>query len=213
MYSLPANNLSLNSVVDYLWSEAVSVGTQQTYNTGIRCFRTFLAQNNFCTKGSLHVVDENMLILFVAHCFSGFRLRYCTIKLYLNGIRFHYLRLGIDNPLCKLDCNLQRLHPILRAIKRINSSPIRRRLPITFNILVALCTVLRKGFVTPFENLMLEAAFCIAFFGFLRCGELTCRKEFNSDFHLTMGDVTIADNATRIRLHLKTSKTDSEYES
>ena len=208
MYSLPANNLSLNSVVDYLWSEAVSVGTQQTYNTGIRCFRTFLAQNNFCTNGSLPVVDENMLILFVAHCFSVLRLRYCTIKLYLNGIRFHYLRLGIDNPLCKLDCNLQRLHTILRAIKRINSSPIRRRLPITFNILVALCTVLRKGFFSPFENLKLEAAFCVAFFGFLRCGEFTCRKEFNPDLHLTMGDVTIADNATRIRLHLKTSKTD-----
>ena len=208
MYSIPGNHLSLNSVVDYLWSEAVSYGTKQAYNTGVRCFRTFLAQNNFCVNGSLPVIDENMLILFAAHCFSVLNLRYCTIKLYLNGIRFHYLQLGIDNPLCKKDCNLQRLHAILRAIKRIQCSPVRRRLPITFNILYALCDALRKGIFSPFINLMLEAAFCVAFFGFLRCGEFTCRTEFKSDTHLTMGDVTIAKDASSIRLHLKTSKTD-----
>ena len=96
MYSIPTHNLSLKSVVDYLWTESVSVGTQRVYNTGIQCFKNFLAQNNFCTNGSLPIIDENILILFVAHCFSVLKLRYCTIKLYLNGIRFHYLRLGID---------------------------------------------------------------------------------------------------------------------
>ena len=67
MYSLPGNNLSLNSGVDYLWSEAVGVRTKQAYNTGMRCFGTFLALNNFICDGSIPVVNENILILFVAH--------------------------------------------------------------------------------------------------------------------------------------------------
>ena len=51
MYSLPGNNLSLNSVVDYLWSEAVGGRTKQAYNTGMRCFRTFLALDNLFVMG------------------------------------------------------------------------------------------------------------------------------------------------------------------
>ena len=67
--------------MDYLWSEAISSGTKQAYNTGMRCFRTFIALNNISVDGSIPVVDENMLILFVAHCYSVLHLKYCTIKL------------------------------------------------------------------------------------------------------------------------------------
>ena len=168
MYSVPGNHLSLNSVVDYLWSEAVSYGTKQAYNTGMRCFRTFLALNNLSVNGSVPVIDENMLILFVAHCFSVLNLKYCTIKLYLNGIRFHYLQLGIENPLCRTNPNLERLHTILRAIKRTQGSAVCHRLPITFDILHNMCNALRNGIFSPFLNVMLEAAFTTAFFGFLR---------------------------------------------
>ena len=80
MYSLPGNNLSINSVVDYFWSEAVGGRTEQAYNTGMRCFRTFLALNNFIWHGPIPVVDENILILFVAHCFSVLHLKYGKSK-------------------------------------------------------------------------------------------------------------------------------------
>ena len=208
MYSIPGSNLSLNSVVDYLWSEAVSGRTKQAYNTGMRCFRTFLTLNNFICDGSIPVVDENMLILFVAHCFSVLHLKYGTIKLYLNGIRFHYLQLGIENPLCNTSPNVERLHMILRAIKRIQGSPVRNRLPITFDILHNMCKGMRKGIFSPFLNIMLEAAFTVAFFGFLRCGEFTCTNVFDPEINLTMGDVTIVEASSSIKLHLKTSKTD-----
>ena len=208
MYSIPGDHLSLNSVVDYLWTEAVSNGTKQTYNTGMRCFKTFLALHNFSVNGSIPVVDENMLILFVAHCFSVLNLKYCTIKLYLNGIRFHYLQLGIDNPLCRTNFNLERLHIILRSIKRIQGATVQRRLPITFDILQNICSTLRNGIFSPFLNVMLEAAFTVAFFGFLRCGEFTCRNVFDPNINLNMDDVTINETSTNIKLHLKTSKTD-----
>lgn len=38
-------------------------------------------------------------------------------------------------------------------------------------------------------NLMLGAAFSVAFFGFMRCGEFTCRGNFDPNMNLTMGDV------------------------
>ena len=208
MYSLPGNNLSLNSVVDYLWSEAVGGRTKQAYNTGMRCFRTFLALNNFICDGSIPVVDENMLILFVAHCFSVLHLKYGTIKLYLNGIRFHYLQLGIKNPLCDSSPNLERLHTILRAIKRIQGSTVRSRLPITFDILHNMCKRIRKGLFSPFLNIMLEAAFTAAFFGFLRCGEFTCKSVFDPQINLTMDDVTIEEDSSSVKILLKASKTD-----
>ena len=194
--------------MDYLWSEAVGGRTKQAYNTGMRCFRTFLALNNFICDGSIPVVDENMLILFVAHCFSVLHLKYGTIKLYLNGIRFHYLQLGIKNPLCDSSPNLERLHTILRAIKRIQGSTVRSRLPITFDILHNMCKRIRKGLFSPFLNIMLEAAFTVAFFGFLRCGEFTCKSVFDPQINLTMDDVTIEEDSSSVKILLKASKTD-----
>ena len=194
--------------MDYLWSEAISSGTKQAYNTGMRCFRTFIALNNISVDGSIPVVDENMLILFVAHCFSVLHLKYCTIKLYLNGIRFHYLQLGINNPLCSTSSNLERLHMILRAIKRIQGTAVRQRLPITFDILHDMCNKTRQGIFSPFLNIMLEAAFTVAFFGFLRCGEFTCKSVFDPDTNLTMEDVQIDETSSNIKLRLKSSKTD-----
>ena len=174
----------------------------------MRCFRTFIALNNISVDGSIPVVDENMLILFVAHCYSVLHLKYCTIKLYLNGIRFHYLQLGINNPLCSTSSNLERLHMILRAIKRIQGTAVRQRLPITFDILHDMCNKTRQGIFSPFLNIMLEAAFTVAFFGFLRCGEFTCKSVFDPDTNLTMEDVQIDETSSNIKLRLKSSKTD-----
>ena len=208
MCTISGSDLSLNSVVDFLWSKAVSDGTRQTYSQGMKCFRTFLALNHYGVDGSLPTVNEDLLLLFVAHCYDNLHLRYSTIQLYLSGIRHFYLRTGIENVLCTESYNLPRLHTILRSIKRLQGPAVKRRLPITFNILMKLCTALRNGAFSPFINLMLEAAFCVAFFGFLRCGEFTCNRAFNPDINLTVGDVKIQDDQSSLSLTLKASKTD-----
>ena len=54
---------------------------------------------------------------------------------------------------------------------------------------------------------LLHAACVTAFFGFLRCGELTINHhEFDPTTHLCLGDLTFMDN--HVQLHLKASKTD-----
>ena len=208
MCTISGSDLPLSSVIDFLWTKAISDGTMQAYNQGMKCFRTFLALNSYSVDGTLPTVNEDLLLLFVAHCYRNLHLRYNTIQLYLSGIRYFYLRIGIDNVLCAGSSHLPRLHTILRSIKRLQGPTVKRKLPITFDILLKLCAALRKGILSPFLNLMLEAAFCVAFFGFLRCGEFTCKGNFDPNINLTMGDVTLHEHQSKLSLTLKASKTD-----
>ncbi|CAC5377054.1 unnamed protein product [Mytilus coruscus] len=95
---------------------------------------------------------------------------------------------------------------VMRAVKRIqgehNPKP---RLPITFQVLGRICNSLRAGVFSTFTDCMLETACTVAFFGFLRCGEFTVSKHFDSTVNLSVTDVEILDSYAI--LHLKTSKT------
>ena len=58
--------------------------------------------------------------------------------------------------------------------------------------------------------LMLWAACCLGFFGFLRAVEFTVNSPFNSDIHLAVSDVQADSlvNPGSFRIHIKCSKTD-----
>lgn len=100
-------------------------------------------------------------------------MRYDTIKLYLAGIRFHYIKHGLGDPVTS---SLRRPY-IMRAVKKSQCNlPVRNRLPITFPILQHLCVFLEMGMFIPFIDLMLLCAFKTACYGFLRCGEFTCKS-------------------------------------
>jgi hypothetical protein len=47
----------------------------------------------------------------------------------------------------------------------------------------------------------------VAFFGFLRCREFTCKTHFDSNIHLCIGDIDLVSHDC-VKLFLKTSKTD-----
>ena len=118
----------------------------------MKCFRTFLALKNYSVDGTLPTVNEDLLLLFVAHCYKNLNLKYTTIQLYLSRIRYFYLRIGIENVLCSGSGNLPRLHTILRSIKRLQGPTVKRKLPITFDILMKLCTALRNGTFLPYMH-------------------------------------------------------------
>ncbi len=63
--------------------------------------------------------------------------------------------------------------------------------------------------MTDPDIVMLWAACCLAFFGFLRINEMTGNYEYDPLVHLSMHDVDVDDpsNPDVIRVHIKQSKT------
>ena len=125
----------------------------------------------------------------MAHCFSFLQLKYSTIKTYLAGIRFAYIKTSYQGPCCFVNGRpFLYLQTILKAVKK--SQVVKARLPITAEILSKMCKVLRSGFLGPCEDLVLETAFCLALFGFLRCGEFRNRyNTFDPLIDLSIGDI------------------------
>ena len=129
--------------------------------------------------------------------------------MYLSGLRFLQLSHGLPDPslptLAGLEC-------VLRGIRRSPSSSVRpRRLPITPVILNALLQVWSVPPVS-YDSVMLWAASCLGFFGFLRSGEFTCPSL--AAFKPTMlapSDILVDShpNPSFVTVHLRQSKTDT----
>ena len=106
-----------------------------------------------------------------------------------------------------------RLEQVLRGIKReqLFTRSVRVRLPITVEIMHQIHSVLSKC-PTEYEGMMLWAACCTAFFGFLRVGEMTTPSQdaCDSSVHLSLGDVALNSRITPtiVWLNIKQSKTD-----
>lgn len=165
------------------------------------------------TSVQLPLISEELLLLYVSHCATCLRLSYHTIKLYLCGIRSHYISKSGYNPLLQpTGLPLYRLQNVLRGIRKHSSgNHSRARLPITTSILHRLCTLLRQGVYGNYLDHLLEAVFCLAFFGFLRCGEFTTpTRFFDASQHLCFCDLTALPSGKPSEMHLflKTSKTD-----
>lgn len=190
-----------------LWSASIAPATRSAYQTGIQCFTTFLTLSGMILRDSgLPHISEDVLIYFVTHCHSRLQLQYSTIKLYLAGIRFHYLQAGQVNPFLGTD----RLQCVLRGIQRSQIPSVRNRLPITFDILKRLVMLLRKGVFSPNIDLTLECMCSLAFYGFLRCGEFTVRSVniHSVTTFLQIKDVRFSQDHNMFTLSLESSKTD-----
>lgn len=202
--------MALNKTVEHLWTHAVADRTRDSYYVGYSHFEKFLLLNGVqWFRNLLPPISEDILIFFVAYCFDTLKLQHSTIKLYLCGIRYQYMKLNSTNPFETSDKNyLSRLSLILKSVKRLQGLHTRTRLPITFDILEQICKKLSQGVFNSFIDCMLETACIVAFFGFLRCGEFTVKQAntFDSSVHLCVSDVIFYENYALLKL--KESKTD-----
>ena len=100
---------------------------------------------------------------------------------------------------------------VLKGVQRSTPGVRRVQLPITPDMLAA---IQQKwaGEPAQFDRVMLWAAFCLAFFAFLRAGEFTCPswERFDSSTMLSVGDVAVdsRDSPTYITVRIKKSKND-----
>ncbi|XP_033736948.1 uncharacterized protein LOC117325109 [Pecten maximus] len=193
--------LGLDQVINSLWTAAIAPSTRQAYTTGFNVYIRFLIMAGILMNASFSdvPVSEDLLLSFVAHCFSALELSYSTIKLYMCGIRFICLEKNINHP---SSSELPRVHAILNGVKRRQVRRTASRHPVTFSVLKQVCEYFRKQ---P-TDLMLETACTIAFFGFLRCGEFTVKGHFDPSIDLCINDLVLSTECAL--LTLKQSKTD-----
>jgi len=163
----------LRREVDSLWTASIAPSTMSAYQSGLQCFVTFLTMSGFiCQYDNLPHISEDILIFFVTHCHAALRLHWSTIKIYLAGVRYHYLKAGFQNPLYQT----VRLQCILRGIRKQQNPVQKPRLPITFSLLFQICSMLQQGVFSPHIDSTLRCMCTLAFFGFLRCGEFTVKN-------------------------------------
>ena len=106
------------------------------------------------------------------------------------------------------------LEHVLRGVKKEHAKkakPTLIRLPITSTILLKIRAVWEKD-AKDFDKIMLWAACCTCYFGFLRSGEVCVpsAKEYDSSAHLSIGDITVDshEKPSVLSINIKASKTD-----
>lgn len=187
-----------------LMVDSIANSTKSVYDSALSTYRRFCLLSGYSiTQAALPPVSEVILMNFATHCHTNFGLAHSTIKLYICGLRFHYLLSGITSP---FSSDMLRLQLLLRGIKRNDTHPQRPRHPITGDILKTLCSRLQQGLFGQYTDMLMTTVCITAFFGFLRCGEFTCGASFDPQVNLCVSDIIQDKNC--ILLHLKQSKTD-----
>ena len=83
------------------------------------------------------------------------------------------------------------LHLVCRGLRRCQTIPERKRLPITIDILKNIKSQLRLSNYTVGEQRMLWSSFTLSFYGFFRASEC---------LSLTWSDITIAEDHVLVEL-------------
>ena len=197
----------LVKVAKDLVDASIAPATARVYQVGQRRYVTFCRGLGVPPLP----VTEEQLCLFVAHLAED-GLKHATVKGYLSAIRRLQVVGGMGDPFTAswplLECALKGLK---RQQARKPSTRPKPRLPITPAILQSMRRFW-EGDKHNEDNIMLWAACCMCFFGFLRSGEVTVPsvREYDADGHLSVGDVKLDSlcNPSVVQVRIKASKTD-----
>lgn len=196
----------MDQSVDWYFQQGLAPSTQKTYASAQKRYI------NFCTLHSLPLLPalEPQVCQFISYL-ADEKVGHSSIKAYLSALRHLHIAKGLPDP--KIG-DMSKLEQVLRGIKRAQSkliAPPRVRLPITPDILKKIRKVWNEDGQNP-DKILLWAAACTCFFGFMRAGEITVpsEKAYDPSGHLSFNDVAI-DNPNSpqlLKVHLKASKTD-----
>lgn len=190
-----------------LVNDSLAPSTKRVYAAGQRRYL------EFCRAGNLNPfpLTEDQLCTFAAHLMEE-GLQHSSIKGYFSAIRRLQIVKGLGDPFA---ASWPLLEYTLRGIKlrqaKHKETRAKKRLPVTPDILRKLRKYWEKESHNP-DFIMLWAACCTCFFGFLRSGEVTVpsMREYDPEGHLSEGDVSLnsRSNPSVVRVHIKASKTD-----
>ena len=194
----------LDDLVHRFFLKGLADSTLRSYKSAQKRY------GSFCAGVGMHPLpasEEGLCRFVVKLAEEG--LKHRTIKAYLSGVRHLHIMEGLADPFKQ---PLEQLHYVLRGVKRCEGEQgraPRERLPISPEILRKIKAVWEQVQPVSHNRVMLWAACCLAFFGFLRAGELTVPGDdtFDAATHLTREDlaVDIPGSPTVFRVTLKAS--------
>ena len=192
--------------MDFYFQRALANSTQQSYASAQSRYHTFC--NQFLIPPL--PVQEVHLCRF-ASFLANEEVSHSTIKCYLSALRHLQIANNLPDPGIS---SMPKLEKVIRGIKSQQSlkrSSGDKRLPITPDLLQKIRRYLEQQAANP-DGIMLWAAMCTCFFGFMRAGEMTLPSEsaFDPNTHLCFKDVSVdcIEDPKIVKLNLKASKTD-----
>ena len=175
---------NLKNHVRELIQNSWASSTKHTYASGIKQFILFCLSKGIVTPRSpLLPATEITLLYFMEHLSKT--VSYATVKTYMASILYLHVIFQIPFNMGRM----QLLEKCLKGLKCLKGEKLRDRQTITVTELEFLHAALRPQFTDSVDNVMLWAAFTLAFFGFLQCSEFTCNSLFDQTYDLSRTDI------------------------
>ena len=197
-------NINLETVLadlQFYHHSSIATTTIHTYSTAVNSYLQFCQ----CLPVTPFPVSEHILQLYISHLARS--VTYGTIKVYLAGIQYTSITLGL--PMDLTDMHL--LYYTMRGIRRVLGDTNRpRRQPITVLHIRQLFDFITSSQLHPTDKLLLRSAITLAFFGLLRSSEYTVQsvRQFEATYTLLISDVHFSPNGNIVFVNIKSSKTD-----
>lgn len=190
--------MDLRSESSRLINVALATNTTNAYNTGLNSFEKFRTVYSILKDWPPSI---DTIALFIAWL-SLQGLKDSTARLYINAIGFQ----------CKIrGCNdISRNFVVQKALEGLKRSVRRNslRLPITQVLLKGILGALQNVCSNEYETRLFTAAYCLAFFGFLRVSELVATNRSNTGFVIMKSDIIIDGSGESLLLVIRHSKND-----
>ncbi|KAF5393592.1 hypothetical protein D9757_000002 [Collybiopsis confluens] len=200
---------NLSPRVAFYLFHGIASSTRKTYSSGQRSYIDFIrTRPALCSSPGQYLPATVPGILEWVSSLGDRALQPKTIKSYLSSVRSLHVDAGLPFDACESP-TVQRL---IRGIKRYYGEKARNpKLPVTAALMDKLASFRYVSFGRDEANF--DAAYKLAWSGFLRCGEFTVgdKEIFNPAVHLTRACIQFLPSIeapTHIRLTLPESKTD-----
>ena len=175
-----------------------SQNTWKTYNNGLTSFVSFRLEEGL---GNTWPPSISHLVNYVAYL-SKLGYAPATVKVYLSGLSY-YLRI---NELTDLTSSFI-IQKMLKGMDKLYGV-VDSRKPITLEILARLINSLQFVCSSVYECTLFRSMFSLAFFAFLRIGEITINR--NTQHVINNDDVNVSHHSQSAYITIPFSKTDQK---
>ena len=181
----------LQRAVLLYYQQGLANSTYHSYSAAIKIY------NSFCHAISYSPTPttEYTFLLFTAYLGQR-KLAFSTIRVYLSAVRSLHIAARMHQTFSSQ--LTPRVQQVVRGIRKAQAleKPTQLRLPVTIDIMLKIKAILSSD-PHKYHNIMMWAACCIAFFGFLHCSGFTSpsHDSYDPDANLSYDDVAV-DNRT-----------------